>query len=77
MDHPILQALDKLFERDVTNAEVQQPRAQIAERYAKDRELRKTVSGNSAEAISCLADALRYPHGALTDLEQALNYVIG
>lgn len=75
MDHPILQALDRLFESSMTNAEVQQRRAQVAERDAKERELRKTVVNQSAEAISCLADAIRYPHGAITDLAQAAQHV--
>lgn len=75
MDHPILQALDRLFESHMTNAEVQQRRSQIAERDAKARELRKTVANNAAEAISCLADALRYPHGAATDLKQAISHI--
>lgn len=75
MDHPLLQALDRIFERDMSPADVQKRRQAQTERDAKERELRKTVANQSAEAISCLADALRYPHGAQMDLQQAVKHI--
>jgi hypothetical protein len=73
--HPMINAIDKMFDSILTPADAQKHREQQAKRDAKERVLRERVRNESAAAIACLADAVRYPYSAQIDLQYALKNV--